>query len=478
MPQPAPLSDSNTNTPKSLAIFGLLVAISCISHFSVHLRAAAMSLEWLLAASCVLASFAVLHRPNVQRILLLAGIQIAHFLADAPFNPDHWVLLCLVHAVLLCAALRQWLRHRQIDPQQLMAQFSPGAKLIFLICYSFAAISKFNSDFLLSDLSAAQALQQLQVGGFPALKYVVWPPAAPWLALICETALPICLCVRPLRKYGITIALLFHAALILSPAVKVYDFTFAVYTMLYLFTSADFDAKLFAHIQQFKVPAMTGRIWNSLLVAGAATILATSFDTPLMSVSTNYVVRRWQVAMVVTLIVIAAYLLTMFANSVRSDANSKATSELNIWPKWGLPYVFVALALLNGLCPYLGLKTQGSFTMFSNLQTEAGQWNHFFMPKAMRVFDDYQDQLVAVVSSSDKHIKTTYIDRNLLATEFEIRRKIMEHPDITLTVRENGQEIDISAESDSRLAQPLDWWQKKLLIFRPVSPDGKPFTSN
>ena len=69
-----------------------------------------------------------------------------------------------------------------------MAQFSPGAKLIFLICYSFAAISKFNSDFLLSDLSAAQALQQLQVGGFPVLKYVVWPPAAPWFALICETA--------------------------------------------------------------------------------------------------------------------------------------------------------------------------------------------------------------------------------------------------------------------------------------------------
>jgi hypothetical protein len=49
--------------------------------------------------------------------------------------------------------------------------------------------------------------------------------------------------------------------------------------------------------------------------------------------------------------------------------------------------VALVLILVNAASPYLGLKTRFSFTMFSNLQTEPGRWNHVVIPEAVRIFD-------------------------------------------------------------------------------------------
>ena len=44
----------------------------------------------------------------------------------------------------------------------------------------------------------------------------------------------------------------------------------------------------------------------------------------------------------------------------------------------GVLVAMPVLVLLNGLCPYIGLKTETSFTMFANLRTEEGLANHLF----------------------------------------------------------------------------------------------------
>jgi hypothetical protein len=46
--------------------------------------------------------------------------------------------------------------------------------------------------------------------------------------------------------------------------------------------------------------------------------------------------------------------------------------------------VLVGAVVVNGMAPYLGLKTESAFAMFSNLRTEGGEWNHLFMPSGMR----------------------------------------------------------------------------------------------
>ncbi|MEM8639491.1 MAG: hypothetical protein AAGG51_11860 [Cyanobacteria bacterium P01_G01_bin.54] len=47
--------------------------------------------------------------------------------------------------------------------------------------------------------------------------------------------------------------------------------------------------------------------------------------------------------------------------------------------------LFWLLFLINGLSPYLGIKVEFSFAMFSNLRHEP--WNHIFIPKSWRLLD-------------------------------------------------------------------------------------------
>ena len=54
------------------------------------------------------------------------------------------------------------------------------------------------------------------------------------------------------------------------------------------------------------------------------------------------------------------------------------------------------LVVLNGMCPYLGLKTDSSFAMFSNLRTEPGFANHLVMPHGPQPFG-FQGDLVRLV---------------------------------------------------------------------------------
>ena len=72
--------------------------------------------------------------------------------------------------------------------------------------------------------------------------------------------------------------------------------------------------------------------------------------------------------------------------------------------RFGAGHVVLAVALIlivvNAASPYLGLKTRFSFTMFSNLQTEPGRWNHVVIPEAMRIFG-LQDGLVHFDEVSD-----------------------------------------------------------------------------
>lgn len=46
----------------------------------------------------------------------------------------------------------------------------------------------------------------------------------------------------------------------------------------------------------------------------------------------------------------------------------------------------ILLALLNGVCPYLGLKTQATWTLLSNLHVEGGATNHLIIPAVTQIF--------------------------------------------------------------------------------------------
>jgi hypothetical protein len=129
----------------------------------------------------------------------------------------------------------------------------------------------------------------------------------------------------------------------------------------------------------------------------------------------------------------------------------------------------VFVVFLNGASPYLGLKTEHSFAMFSNLQTEGDEWNHLIVPPAVQVFD-LQDDLVEIVESSDAHL-TDLGQRRLKKVWLEFRRYLLYRPDTSVTYRRGGVEYRVQrCGDDPALSEPLPLLVRKLFWFRSVSP--------
>ena len=134
----------------------------------------------------------------------------------------------------------------------------------------------------------------------------------------------------------------------------------------------------------------------------------------------------------------------------------------------GLVWLVVCLVVVNGLAPYIGLKTQTSFTMYSNLRTETAN-NHFFMP-TLRLAG-FQDDIVTVHDSNLQELQS-YVDSDFAMTYFEFRRLISEAADDFEVEYERANmqrffTLHGGVASDAELREHPTWLGK-LLRFRPV----------
>ena len=470
------MSNHGNNT---LSYYASLTSLCCLIHFMNHLGPTDFGYSWWLAVAVIVAACGTFWRFTMRRFFVLLSLQAAHVLIDAPFNPDHWLLLFFVNITIGMSALHLRLRGEQVTPSGLYASFAPAARLTFLICYGYAAFSKLNSHFLDPSGSCAAVLAEIQFVVSPWLKHVSVPAIAGWLTAIAECTIALLLIPQRTRRYGIMMGLVFHTMLVISPAIAVFDFTVTIYTMVFLFAGEDVGERLnqLAHRCRKQIPAL----WPLLMSAktygviglGLLMILRTALGYPMFG-DARLGNLSWLLYMAFAAVVIGVGWKVLFA-----EATETPRSEARLLPRVNWHFAVILLALFNGACPYLGLKTQGSFTMFSNLQTEAGYWNHLLVPRWVRVFDAYQDDLVQVASVGDKRLQADFVDRDCLVPRFEIRRAAMKNPNMPITVIRDQKQIQLDPISiDTELSEPLSWFDRKLLIFRPVTPDGMPYCGN
>jgi hypothetical protein len=125
------------------------------------------------------------------------------------------------------------------------------------------------------------------------------------------------------------------------------------------------------------------------------------------------------------------------------------------------------LVFLNGLSPYLGLKTENSFSMFSNLRTEGNVTNHYLVPASFQVFD-YQKDVVEIISSTDSVLQEAAAE-NKVWVFFEFKNYVAKRKPARVTYLRNGQRQEFvlraAAPGDPLLTRDL--LLGKLLRFRP-----------
>jgi hypothetical protein len=120
--------------------------------------------------------------------------------------------------------------------------------------------------------------------------------------------------------------------------------------------------------------------------------------------------------------------------------------------------VLVALVVLNGLTPYLELKTAYGWNMYSNLVTVDGESNHLLVRDTLPLRSGHQN-LVAISASDDPGLQA-YAEGGYLLPWPSLRTYLAANPAVSLTYERGGEVVEVASAADSGLADPVPrWWR-------------------
>lgn len=443
-----------TSEQKTYSTFCVLWGLATLFHLVAKDPWPAPLLSTLLAA----AALYLLHRPAApRRLALLAVLQMCESWTTAPFISNHWLFTGLVNLTLLQAYARlAWAgRTFAVEPGALYRTFAPIVRLELIILYFFAVFHKLNADFLDPQTSCAVHFYAAQL---QALPFALAGAVPIYLTLAVEAAIPLLLCWAPSRNAGILLGLLFHAAVGFNPISEFYNFSSMIFALLFLFASLRLDAgwptqRLLEPLRWEDMP-FSGK---SFLAVGAVVVglglLVVLND--LIAAPAELVLPLWGLY--------SAGLILLFVLLPKAPPARPAFS-FRPWPVLLVPL----LTGLNGCSPYLGLKTETAFAMYSNLRTEGGQSNHLLVPAGVQLFG-FQRDLVEIKDSSSGFL-ASLARRKLMLPFFEVRALLQQHPNTSLTYERHAGP---GASPSAQLRQPIPWPLRKLLYFRPVAHSGR-----
>ena len=109
--------------------------------------------------------------------------------------------------------------------------------------------------------------------------------------------------------------------------------------------------------------------------------------------------------------------------------------------------------------------------MYSNLNVDAAQSNHYLIPRSLDLGGFLADS-VWITGTSDAALDREYGRTGARITWFELRRYLAHRPDTLLMYVRAGHPPRIldRATQDPALRTPPSWLLRKLLLFRPLGP--------
>lgn len=354
-------------------------------------------------------------------------------------------MLMLIPAALAVLALALFVEQRKAQEgwARLTQEFERHALLIFrwaaLSTLFFAGFHKLNSDFFRAVTSCEEVVKQYAIRNWslPGLDAAL-KLTSPALIVLMESAVPILLLLF-CRRLGVLVVALFYGGVALTDALVV---TLCIIVPALAFLKEQDWETLRAN---WKKP---GLLWMALLLAWLPVSAAHYRGS-----------RPWlQPALYQCLLLLILTALAWLiwrdlsqtwrrrrggaarapAPAIEGGATGsvadKEQASCSLHTRrvlaalgWGRPALFsgarpggvvvavwVALLFVNGFSPYLGLKFNYSFAMLSNLRVDDARWNHFLMPKWLRLTN--HDGFVHVLFA-----ETHYRDMSAKAVQGRVR---------------------------------------------------------
>jgi hypothetical protein len=466
-----------------LGLFSILWAFAAALH---HLEAQPL-------AGLPLYPFVILLLFFPERIWAIAVFALAHSILlwfDFPAAANHSVLAFLVNAALLvgCATVVRS-RTDQLPQRRLWQNVQGPIRVTVVVVYAMAVFHKLNSSFFDPRVSCAtsQLAKMFELHGFPEGPSDLAPLEFNiYLTLILEIAILGFLLWPRFSYVGALIGLVFHTAVGWA---QFFDFATVVFALYLFFLPWDGLERALAAI-----PRRAGA-W---FVAGLLLLAATSVyyhgirNDPDMLGWPGWSLQADTVICLLWTAMIWPVLLPVFlSKSVREGVSR--------WRGTPLAWVIPAVALVNGITSYLGLKTVANYSMFSNLRTEGGQTNHFLIPAGRFFLANYQNDLARVQYLDAQPPPTLPLEVRLAGGRRWIRRnsrwmretretrvpfievqrtlqlwRAIGYTSISMGYERGGVWHEVTnAFSHAELMRPLSFWQRKLLAFRAVQDDGQ-----
>ena len=449
----------------ALPLFSVLWALAAVWHLLGNPLTASAPTQMLL----VVGAGAVLWRPGrVGPLVVLAVGGVATMWSEAPELGNHWLLAGLVDLALLFAVAVGAVRRRWSDATDLADRFLPVARWCLLGFYFFASFAKLNSAFFDRSVSCATfyfnestdslGLSALQLDGAAGLEWVVIVATA-----AIELSIPWLLLFRRTRNLGVVVGLIFLAVLALDRTQPFFDFSAVLAALLVLFLPSAFGVWVAERVGSVRARLLLrderapGWVHLGLVAVPVLAGMAVVFDqlTPRQARLVGWV--PWQVCAV---LLIAATLRFLRQRPPEPDRRSLRVGH-------AVFLLVPLLVFLNGLTPYLEVKTGFGWNGYANLRTVDGETNHYVVPRTLPL-TDAQDDLVEILDTDDPALQA-YSTNDYLVTWQQLRSYLSDHPDARIRYRRGDATVALQhASDDPELVRPLPLWQEKLQLFGAV----------
>jgi hypothetical protein len=460
-------------------------------------------LQFLLFA---LAFLAFLRPENPLLLVFLSVLQVAIAFIKLPWISNHMVVITVVNLTIVASLIHvAWTSRSEgkspfpsADPMaskgdgpkiwaDWLATFAPFLRAELLIVYSLASFHKLNTDFFNPEQSCAAILWHRMARITPwSGSLIPLGEFMPYVSLLIEILIPMLLARRRWKLAGVFLGLMFHTLL---GAVGFFRFS-STFTALYCLFLPDWVVdSIHKELRFFKqrwLPSWRKSGWTQcfpwrrslpiLLMTATigALFLVPTKDHRQLSILLREQTRdsgiKWSLLfqstwLLGTVAVVAALCFIIWKYRAEKDLSKPAVKPGWLW-------VFPALTILNGAGPYLGLKTEASFSMFSNLRTGEYLPNHLVIRNTFALIPE-GDDLVEIVATSDAELSRLR-DRNYRIVWMElcsyIDAKIHDGKDFGLSIRRNGVLSEFASVQTARNAFEIEnLIVRKLSWFRPVS---------
>lgn len=424
----------------------------------------------LMTWAAIAVALLLVWRPRWTPLLfLLAGVMLMRYAVAMPVAGNNKMIAAFMNASILVICAHAVLRFSSATEmrENIYENMRVVARALLAIMYFYGIFHKINTDFLDPRVSCAVALYMPLADGFGLQHSLTGKYLAIWSTFIVEAVAIVSLYWKRWFAIGLILALMFHFVIPISVYSWYMDFSSLVLALYILSVPREVSqrfydscARLFRFLRD-RFGSLGQALPFGIVIGGAVTIVGVlSLFSRQAHIAPSHIYQSVWVLMWVAYGGIGMLLLAEAALCHLPWRGAPGPMR----PLW--LYALPATLFIVCTAPYIGLRTEASIAMFSNLHTEAGASNHLLIPQPPYLFPYLSD--VAMIKASSEPDLQYFADRNQGLVMFSLKERLRDRPDAWVTYELDGVRHERATAQSLGASTHANAWERKLLIFKHV----------